>query len=175
MAATDVYPIGPVPRVSVGLPVYNGERFLAQAIDSVLQQTHSDLELVISDNASTDRTEEICRSYTTQDSRVRYFRSSANIGACRNFSRVFELSRAPYFKWACYDDICVPGFLEKCVAVWTSPRMFWCATRGVLSLMRTAGSLANTTRAATCDRHVPPIALPNILWMLLLPAIQCLD
>lgn len=105
------------PRVSIGMPVYNGERFVAEAIDSVLQQTYSDFELIICDNASTDRTEEICRAYASKDPRVRYYRNSQNIGAGGNVQRVFELSNAPYFKWAFHDDICGPRFLEKCVPV----------------------------------------------------------
>lgn len=105
------------PRISVGLPVYNGERFVAEAIDSVLQQTYSDFELIISDNASTDRTEEICRAYVSQDQRVKYYRSAENVGAARNIRHVFERSSAPYFKWLCHDDTCGPRFLEKCVTV----------------------------------------------------------
>jgi glycosyltransferase involved in cell wall biosynthesis len=103
--------------VSIGLPVYNGERFLAQAIDSLLQQSFSDFEIIICDNASEDATEEICRSYADKDSRIQYFRNQTNLGAFANAKRTFELSRAPYFKWAFHDDVCGPGFLEKCVDV----------------------------------------------------------
>lgn len=105
------------PKVSVGLPVYNGDDFVEQAIVSILQQTLQDFELVISDNASTDRTQDICRSYAAKDRRIKYFRVDENVGACQNFNRVFALSRAPYFKWACHDDLCAPELLEKCVAV----------------------------------------------------------
>ncbi len=99
------------------MPVYNGERFVAEAIDSVLRQTYSDFELIISDNASTDRTEDICRAYAAEDKRVKYYRNSENVGASRNVRRVFELSCAPFFKWTHHDDICGPRFLEKCVSV----------------------------------------------------------
>jgi glycosyltransferase involved in cell wall biosynthesis len=104
-------------RVSIGLPVFNGEKYLAEALDSILAQTFADFELIISDNASTDRTPEICRAYTARDSRVRYFRNETNLGAARNFDRVFELSSGEYFKWAAHDDVCAPEFLERCVKV----------------------------------------------------------
>lgn len=103
--------------MSVGLPVYNGERFLARAIDSYLAQDYGDFELVISDNASTDATEEICRGYARRDPRVRYHRNPANLGARANFDRVFRLSSGEYFKWAAHDDWCAPEFLGRCVAV----------------------------------------------------------
>lgn len=102
-----------VPRVSVGLPVYNGERYLVEAIDSLLGQTYEDFELIISDNASTDRTEEICRSY--QDSRIRYFRQARNIGLSPNHNFVIRQSRGEFFKCAHYDDRCAPLLLERCV------------------------------------------------------------
>jgi len=107
----------PNPKVSIGLPVYNGEEFLAEAVDSILAQTYADLELVISDNASTDGTERICRDYTARDSRVHYYRSEDNLGASWNFNRVFELANGDYFKWAAHDDRCEPEYLERCVKV----------------------------------------------------------
>lgn len=105
------------PRVSVGMPVYNGERYVGDAIQSLLNQSFTDFELVISDNASTDRTEEICRDYALRDARIQYYRNQTNIGGSKNFARVFHLSRAPYFKWAAHDDLCGPTFLEKCLEV----------------------------------------------------------
>lgn len=105
------------PKLSIGLPVYNGDKFLQAAIDSLLAQTFTDFELIISDNASTDNTEEICRAYAAQDSRIRYYRNDKNIGCSLNFNRVFELSTGEYFKWAAYDDLHAPDFLAKCVAV----------------------------------------------------------
>ena len=103
------------PRVSVGLPVYNGEEFLAEAIDSILAQTFQDFELIICDNASTDSTAEICRSHAAIDKRIRYYRNEQNIGAAPNFNRVFELSKGEYFKWMAHDDVCRSRCLEKCV------------------------------------------------------------
>lgn len=106
-----------IATVSIGLPVYNGEKYLREALESILAQTFGDFELIISDNASTDRTREICRAYASRDSRIRYYRSETNTGAAFNFNRVFELSTGEYFKWASHDDICDADFLLKCVEV----------------------------------------------------------
>ncbi len=103
------------PRVSIGLPVYNGENYIREAIDSILSQTFRDFELVISDNASTDATEEICQGYAAEDERIRYYRNPCNMGATWNSNRVFELAQGEYFKWAAHDDVCEPEFLEECV------------------------------------------------------------
>jgi len=105
-----------VPRVSIGLPVYNGDAFLAAAIDTLLAQTHRDFELIISDNASTDRTESICRERAERDPRIRYYRSETNRGAMWNFNRVVELARGEYFKWAAHDDMHEATYIERCVA-----------------------------------------------------------
>jgi glycosyltransferase involved in cell wall biosynthesis len=105
------------PRVSIGLAVYNGERFLAQTLDSLLAQAYRDFELIICDNASTDGTEQICRSYGHQDSRIRYHRNPTNFGAPRNFNLAFTLSRGEYFKWSGADDLCAPEMLERCIDV----------------------------------------------------------
>jgi glycosyltransferase involved in cell wall biosynthesis len=103
------------PRVSIALPVFNGERYLAQAIQSILDQTYRDFELIVSDNASTDRTEEICRSFEAQDTRVRYVRQPRNIGASPNFNICFALASGEYFKWAAHDDYLEPEYLAACV------------------------------------------------------------
>ena len=105
------------PRVSIGLAVYNGENFLKEALDSLLAQTFQDFELIISDNASTDRTESICRACAARSERVRYFRNPENIGASGNYTRVFELASGQYFKWAAHDDVCRPDYLARCVEV----------------------------------------------------------
>ncbi len=104
-------------RVSIGLPVFNAQKYLSQALDSILAQTFTDFELIISDNASTDRTAEICRAYAAKDARIRYFRNERNLGAAPNFNRVFYLATGEYFKWAPYDDRIAPEFLQKCVDV----------------------------------------------------------
>jgi glycosyltransferase involved in cell wall biosynthesis len=102
-------------RVSIGVPVYNGERFLAETLESLLSQTFQDLEIVISDNASTDSTEQICRAYAVRDSRIRYYRNEINRGAAWNHNRVFGLSRGEFFKWNSADDLCAPDFVAVCV------------------------------------------------------------
>jgi glycosyltransferase involved in cell wall biosynthesis len=105
------------PRVSIGLPVYNGERYIEDAIDSILTQTYKDLELIIVDNASTDQTPQICREYATKDKRIRYYRNKINIGAVANFNRAFNFSSGEYFKWAAHDDVLAPEFLSKCINI----------------------------------------------------------
>ena len=104
-----------MPLISVGLPVFNGDRFLEQAISSVLEQTHEDLELVISDNASTDGTERICRAFAERDSRVVYIRQEENRGASFNHNTVAELSRGEYFRWFAADDWMAPTCLAECL------------------------------------------------------------
>jgi len=103
--------------VSIGLPVFNGEKFLGRALDSLLGQTMRDFELIITDNASEDATEQICRAYARRDRRIRYMRNPVNVGAPRNFNRAFEVSDSKYFKWATADDFCGPEFLELAFAV----------------------------------------------------------
>ncbi len=106
-----------IPKVSIGLPVFNGARYLAGTLDRLLDQTYSDFEVVVSDNASTDDTSKICADYNNHDKRIRYFRNNSNIGAAPNFNRVFELSRGTYFAWAAYDDVHDRRFLERCVPI----------------------------------------------------------
>lgn len=103
--------------VSIGLPVRNGEQFLADVVRSVLDQDHSHLELVISDNASNDGTEEICHEFARSDPRVRYYRQPENIGLLNNFTRVQELAGGTYFKWIGDDDWIDPTYVSRCVAV----------------------------------------------------------
>ena len=117
------------PLVSVGLPVYNGENYLEVAIDSILAQTCTDLELIIADNNSTDRTQAICESYAAQDLRIHYYRNEKNLGAARNFNRTFELSSGKYFKWMAHDDLIAPEFLSRCVeALEKNTDVVLCAT-----------------------------------------------
>jgi glycosyltransferase involved in cell wall biosynthesis len=119
------------PTVSVGLPVFNAERYLALALDSLLRQTFDDFELIVSDNGSTDATEEICRTYAREDSRLRFERINENRGATWNFNHVFHLARGRYFRWAAYDDLCAPTHLERLVHALqeASPRVVLCYTR----------------------------------------------
>lgn len=104
------------PRLTIGLPVYNGEAYLAQTLESLLAQDFEDFELVVSDNASTDATVDIVESFAEQDRRVRLVRNEANLGAVSNYNRLVADSRAELFKWAGYDDLVEPGYVSSCVA-----------------------------------------------------------
>src|SRR5687767_4274622 len=105
------------PKVSVGLPVFNGDAYLRNSIESILDQDFTDFELIVADNASTDATESICREFANRDCRVRYYRNDVNLGASRNYNKVFELATGEYFKWHAHDDECYPTMLSRCVAV----------------------------------------------------------
>ncbi len=103
------------PMLTVGMPVYNADHFLAKSLDSILGQTFTDFELLISDNASTDSTEATCREYANRDQRIRYFRNEKNMGAGWNFRRVYALATGKYYKQAAHDDFCEPTFFEICI------------------------------------------------------------
>ncbi|MGP7997912.1 MAG: glycosyltransferase family 2 protein [Streptosporangiaceae bacterium] len=104
------------PKLSVGLPIYNSEKYLAEAIEALLGQTYADFELIISDNASTDGTPDICHHYESLDSRVRYFRQPRNIGLAPNHNFVADQAGGEYFKWAAGDDLYGRDLLARCVA-----------------------------------------------------------
>src|SRR4051812_10231830 len=104
------------PVVSIGMPVYDGANYIRRAAQSILTQDYEDFELIISDNASTDETESICRELAESDGRIRYFRNDTNIGASRNYNKVFQLAKGRFFKWAAHDDECHPSMLRRCVA-----------------------------------------------------------
>jgi hypothetical protein len=109
--------LSPPPLVSIGIPVRNGQRYIREALDSLLKQTISDLDVVVCDNSSSDATQSICQEYAARDSRVRYFHNDSDLGPAANHNRCFEYSRGKYFKWHAYDDTCDVTFLEKCIAV----------------------------------------------------------
>ncbi|HYL35385.1 MAG TPA: glycosyltransferase family 2 protein [Bryobacteraceae bacterium] len=96
--------IGSSPALSIALAVYNGERFVARALDSLLAQSFRNFELIISDDASTDRSGEICQSYASRDARIRYIRQPSNLGMYRNFDFLVHESRGPFYMWAAQDD-----------------------------------------------------------------------
>lgn len=105
-----------LPLVSIGMPAYNGERFISQALDSLLGQDHENFELIISDNASTDRTTEICRDYAARDRRIQFHQNPDNAGAVSNFNRVLHAARADYFMWAAADDLWEPTYISTLLA-----------------------------------------------------------
>lgn len=101
-----------MPLVSVGVPVYNGEKYLEQALSSLVQQTHRDLEVIVSDNGSTDRTSEIALEYASSDARLRYHRQPSNLGAAGNYNFTLAQARGDYFMWNAHDDVRHVRFLE---------------------------------------------------------------
>ncbi len=104
-----------VTPLSIGLPVFNGARYLPQALAALIDQTWSDYELIVIDNASTDKTEEVCRAFASVDKRIRYFRNTENLGAARNYMLTLHHARGAFFKWAAHDDVCAPTFLARCI------------------------------------------------------------
>ena len=111
------YKLKKKPLISIGLPVYNGEKYIESSIDSILSQTFEDFELIISDNASTDNTEKICRQYVKRDSRIQYHRNNKNIGAPGNYNLTVEKSKGKYFRWQNSDDLIEPDLHQLCLEV----------------------------------------------------------
>ena len=105
-----------LPLVSIGVPVFNGAATLERALDSLLSQDYGNLEIIISDNASTDHTQQICEAYVRRDPRIRYHRAARNFGSPWNFNRVVELSSGQYFMWAAHDDERASSYVSECVA-----------------------------------------------------------
>ncbi len=105
------------PLVSIGMPVFNGESFIEEAIRSLCDLNYPNTEIIVSDNASTDATQQICTSIIREDGRIRYYRNASNLGASRNFERVLELASGKYFMWAGAHDRWSPDFISRCVSV----------------------------------------------------------
>ena len=104
------------PKVTIGLPVYNGERHLRRALDCLLAQDYGRIELLISDNASTDRTRSICEEYAARDARIKLNLNETNIGISGNFQLVLDRARGKYFMWAAHDDVWAKGFVGAMVS-----------------------------------------------------------
>lgn len=105
------------PLVSIGMPVYNGEKFIRESLDSLLTQNYKNFEVIISDNASEDATKQICLEYVSKDKRIRYYRNETNLGAAKNFNKVFELSYGKYFMWAADHDLWDKTFISRAVEI----------------------------------------------------------
>lgn len=123
--------------ISIGMPVFNGGKFISEAIESLLNQSYRDFELIISDNASTDNTEIICRNYALKDSRIRYIRQETNLGAVANFKFVFELSNAKYFMWAAADDVWDLQWIESLLPL---SQRFQCLSFGTVQTIDEHGN-----------------------------------
>lgn len=159
-------------RVGIGLPVYNGERSLREAAESLLSQTFGDFELLIADNASTDATPEICAELVRRDRRVRYVRHPRNLGAARNFNFVFGATRGSFFKWAAHDDVCDPRLLERCLegleqspdAVLCHAHSQWVDACGAVLGPVTCAAEVSSERAS--ERFIAALELgyPAIIW-----------
>ena len=104
------------PLVAIGMPVYNGERYLSAALESLIRQEYKNFHLIISDNASTDDTYKICRQYAELDERIQCVHNESNIGSVGNFNQVLSLSTGDYFMWAACDDIWEPNYLKELVS-----------------------------------------------------------
>ncbi len=144
------------PLLSIGLAVFNGAEHLRESIDSLLAQDVGDLELVISDNASTDETPAICAEYASRDPRVAYTRNSQNIGAAANFNRVFALSSGRYFMWGSDDDIWEPSFARKCIGqLDVAPRAVGCTSQ--IAFIREDGSAKTEWTYESIDTSGLPV------------------
>lgn len=153
------------PLISVGVPVFNGEAFLEDAIRSTLAQTFDDLELILCDNASSDRTAEICSDYAARDPRVHYFRNPRNLGAAANYNLVFSHARGRYFKWLAHDDRMLPSYLAKTFRVLEErPSAVLCNT--VVSYIDPGGAQLGLydTRLSGADAYSPS---QRFAWMVL--------
>jgi len=152
-----------IPRVSIGMPVYNGEKFICKALDSLLSQTFSDFELIISDNASTDNTEALCLEYAACDSRIRYVRQEENQGPLANFQYVLDEAVGEYFMWAACDDYWEPVCVEKwvywldedvdAVLVFSNMRTF-SHTSGKVMRLYVCPSIADSKRMRLLNRYL---------------------
>lgn len=104
-----------IPLVSIGLIVFNGENYLREALDGLIVQDYENFELLISDNASTDSTKDICEEYARIDNRIKYSRNASNLGGANSF-KVLEMARGEFFMWAAHDDNWDKSYVSKCVA-----------------------------------------------------------
>ncbi len=115
-------------KVSIGLPVYNGEKFLRKKLDTLLEQTFTNFEIIISDNKSTDLTSKICKEYAKKDKRIIYFQQNENIGGWKNFGSVLQKAKYEYFLWTAVDDVILPQFLEETVKILDSNKKIACCS-----------------------------------------------
>ncbi|MFC1488300.1 glycosyltransferase family 2 protein [Thermodesulfobacteriota bacterium] len=147
--------------VSIGMPVYNGEKYLRESLDSLLSQNYKNFELIISDNASTDNTAEICREYKSNDNRIRFYQNDNNIGSLLNFKKVFDLSNGKYFMWASCHDLWDSTFVSKCAdilnkedsVVLCNPLADWIDTEGE-SLGPTLGNIDTRGLGKSARCHI---------------------
>jgi glycosyltransferase involved in cell wall biosynthesis len=154
------------PLVSVGVPVYNGEDYLRQALDGWLAQDLDDFEVIVCDNASTDSTPEIAKEYVARDPRFRYHRNPRNLGLSGNFNKAFELARGKYFKWAAHDDLHPPQTLRVATTVLErDPAAVICAS--AVAIMDDDGEVFDEFHPTVDLRSAPPhVRFHRIMWTL---------
>ena len=104
-------------KITIGIPVYNGEKFVSEKISSIINQDFNDFELIISDNGSTDSTKEICEKFTSLDKRIRFFSHKKNMGPNWNFNFILEKAKGKYFMWTSVDDEILSGFIVKNISI----------------------------------------------------------
>jgi glycosyltransferase involved in cell wall biosynthesis len=136
-----------LPLVSIGLPVYNGENYLHQALESIVAQTYRNLEIIISDNASSDGTETICKEFAARDSRIVYCRQESNLGGSANHEYVLRASNGPLFRLAAHDDVLAPSLIEECVKELVRNRL------AVMAISRVMRMDASGQIVEEIDRH----------------------
>ena len=139
------------PIVSIGIPVRNGEELLEKAIKSALSQTLKNFEIIISDNASIDSTQQICKKYKNIDSRISYFHQKKSVNWLVNFNFVLKKAKGKYFVWLAADDFWESTFLEKNIKILNSNENIV----GSISDVRLVGKITkNLKRMVTNDRGV---------------------
>jgi glycosyltransferase involved in cell wall biosynthesis len=153
------------PVITVGMPVYNGEVFLLAALHSILTQTWPDFELLICDNASTDRTAEICLDLSASDRRIRYHRNERNLGAAANYNLCFRMSQSRYFKWAAHDDLLAPDYLRRCIrALEEHPSSVLCHSR--TDIIDEKGEFLETYGVRLrVNSHDPTVRFRDLIWV----------
>src|SRR4051812_48394840 len=153
------------PKVSVGFPVYNGEKYLANALGELTSQEYENFDLIIADNASTDRTEEICREFAARDQRIRYLRNPRNIGLAANHNLTVELARGEFFKWAAHDDGFPPAMLRRLVDVLQSAPKSVCVAYSFCEYIDQNGNVIGMdSDGVALDDSRPHKRLSHLLW-----------
>lgn len=153
------------PKIVLGMPVYNGENYVREAIESILAQTFTQFRLLISDNASSDATAAICQEYACRDRRVSYYRQAENIGATPNFNFVFQPGAAPYFKWAAHDDVLEPDYLRRCADLLDGRRELVIAHCRTRRIDHQGCSVGSYDRELRLDGARPSDRFWRILWV----------
>ncbi|MCK5145246.1 glycosyltransferase [bacterium] len=154
------------PKVTVGLPVCNGERFLSEAIESVLSQDFEDFELIISDNGSTDSTYDICMEYAGRDKRIKYYQFKKNMGAQSTGGRLIAASSGEYFLWAADDDLREPNMISECLRVIENDDSIVLCYPKIKNIDETGNALPSKNDYVKANHDLPEDRFRSILWNL---------